>query len=219
MLQNVTLYPIERDVFYKEYDNGAYSVEAFFAAYVCLEVPFEITSALLYSLLSNIVISLKRTIPMYFIITLNCFCIVSCGESLGIIFNTLFQSTGFALNVMIVPTSPPPRTWLIHHGLMSIDMIDFLQGINYISPLKYATANLLPYTLHGMIFTCDDSQRLTDGQCPLSTGEQVLDLYKMNVDPTPMLGALVVATVVYRIAAYLILRFSRTDFSYLAQTH
>ncbi|KAJ3981793.1 P-loop containing nucleoside triphosphate hydrolase protein [Lentinula detonsa] len=214
MLQNVALYPIERDVFYKEHDDGAYSVEAFFAAYVCLEVPFEIASALLYSLLGDIAINLKRTIPMYFIIALNCFCIVSCGESLGIIFNTLFQSTGFALNATSVILS----VGTFMGGLMSIDMIGFLQGINYISPLKYATANLLPYTLRGMNFTCDDSQRLTDGQCPLSTGEQVLDLYKLNVDPAPMLGALVVATVVYRIAAYLILRFSRTDFSYLAQT-
>ncbi|KAJ3991099.1 hypothetical protein F5050DRAFT_1581990, partial [Lentinula boryana] len=165
-------------------------------------------------LLGDIAINLKHTIPMYFIIALNCFCIVSCGESLGIIFNTLFQSTGFALNVTSVILS----VGTFMGGLMSIDMIGFLQGINYISPLKYAMANLLPYTLRGMNFTCDDSQRLTDRQCPLSTGEQVLDLYKLNVDPAPMLGALVAATVVYRIAAYLILRLSRTDFSYLAQT-
>ncbi|KAJ3907169.1 P-loop containing nucleoside triphosphate hydrolase protein [Lentinula edodes] len=214
MLQNVALYPIERDVFYKEHDDGAYSVEAFFAAYVCLEVPFEIVSALLYSLLGDIAINLKRTIPMYFIIALNCFCIVSCGESLGIIFNTLFQSTGFALNVTSVLLS----VGTFMGGLMSIDMIGFLQGINYISPLKYATANMLPYTLQGMTFTCDDAQRLADGQCPLNTGEQVLDLYKLNVDPAPMLGALVGATAVYRLVAYIILRISRTDFSHLAQS-
>ena len=64
-----------------------------------LEVPFEIVSALLFSLLGCIAINLKRTVPMYFIVALNAFCIVSCGESIGIIFNTLFQSTGFALNV------------------------------------------------------------------------------------------------------------------------
>ena len=96
---------------------------------------------------------------------------------------------------------------------MSIGMIGFLQGINYISPLKYATANMLPYALRGMTFTCDDSQKLANGQCLLTTGEQVLDLYKLNVDPAPMLGALVGTTIVYRIAAYMILRLVRTDFS------
>ncbi|KAJ4488579.1 P-loop containing nucleoside triphosphate hydrolase protein [Lentinula aciculospora] len=213
MLQNVALYPVERNVFYKEHEDGAYSVEAFFAAYLCLEVPFEVISALLYSMLGDIAINLKRTIPMYFIIALNCFCIVSCGESLGIIFNTLFQSTGFALNVTSVILS----VGTFMGGLMSIDMIGFLQGINYISPLKYATANMLPYTLRGMTFTCDDSQKLADGQCPLSIGEQVLDLYKLNLDPAPMLAALVGATIVYRIVAYAILRFARTDFAHLAQ--
>lgn len=80
-------------------------MEAFFASYVCLEVPFEIVSSLLYSLLADIAVNLPRTIPMYFIVALNCFCIVSCGESLGIIFNTLFQSTGFALNMTSVVLS------------------------------------------------------------------------------------------------------------------
>ncbi|KAF5379888.1 hypothetical protein D9757_007190 [Collybiopsis confluens] len=209
MLQNVALYPIERDVFYKEHDDGAYSVEAFFAVYVFLEVPFEILSSLLYSLLGSVAVNLPRTIPMYFIIALNCFCIVSCGESLGIIFNTLFQSTGFALNVTSVILS----VGMFMGGLMSINMIGFLQGINYISPLKYATANMMAYALRGMVFTCDDSQKLADGQCPLATGEQVLDLYKLNVNPAPMLAALVGTSVVYRVVAYMILRLARTDFS------
>ena len=37
---------------------------------------------------------------MYFLTALVSFCIVSCGESLGIVFNTLIiDSTGFALNI------------------------------------------------------------------------------------------------------------------------
>ncbi|KIK54551.1 hypothetical protein GYMLUDRAFT_902223 [Collybiopsis luxurians FD-317 M1] len=214
MLQNAALYPIERNVFYKEHDDGAYSVEAFFAVYVCLEVPFEILSGLLFSLLADIAINLPRTIPMYFIIALNCLCIVNCGESLGIIFNTLFESTGFAFNV----TSVVLAVGTFMSGLMSINMIGFLQGINYISPLKYTIANVFPYVLRGMTFTCDDSQKLANGQCPLTTGEQVLDLYKLNVDPAPMLGALVGTTVVYRIVAYMILRLARTNFSVAKRT-
>ena len=60
-----------------------------------LEVPFEIVSALLFSLLGCIAINLKRTVPMYFIVALNAFCIVSCGESIGIIFNTLFAALAY----------------------------------------------------------------------------------------------------------------------------
>ncbi|KAI4527641.1 P-loop containing nucleoside triphosphate hydrolase protein [Schizophyllum commune Loenen D] len=207
MLQNVAMYPNERDVFYKENEDRAYSLEAFFVSYTMLEVPFEIVSALLFSLLGCIAINLKRTVPMYFIVALNAFCIVSCGESIGIIFNTLFQSTGFALNV----TSTILSIGTFMSGLLSVDMPGFLEGINYISPLKYATENLMPYTLRGMTFTCEDFQRLPDGRCPLETGEQVLQLFNMDIDPAPRLGAVVATTVVYRIVAYLVLRLVRTD--------
>lgn len=96
---------------------------------------------------------------------------------------------------------------------MSVDMPGFFRGINYISPLKYATANMLPYTMQGMEFTCKESQKLPDGQCPLRTGEQVLELYKLNVNPAPMLGALVATTVVYRFVAYLVVKAARADFT------
>jgi hypothetical protein len=96
---------------------------------------------------------------------------------------------------------------------MSLNM----RGINFISPLKYATANMMPYTFRGLTFTCTDAQKLANGECPLSTGEQVLDLYNLNIDPALMLAGLAAATVVYRIVAFMILKLTRTDFSFLAR--
>lgn len=101
---------------------------------------------------------------------------------------------------------------------MSLDMISFLKGINFISPLKYAIANMMPYALSAMTFTCTDAQKLSNGECALATGEQVLDLYRLNVNPAPILGALVGLTVVYRIVAYMILKLKRADFSHLARS-
>jgi hypothetical protein len=77
----------------------AYSVDSFFFAYSILEIPFEIISSLLFSLLI-IAVNLERSVSMLFVITLVSFCMVNCGEALGIIFNTLIlDSTGFALNL------------------------------------------------------------------------------------------------------------------------
>lgn len=118
LVQNVTLYPLERDVFYRvsggvfrgalifcrstppqEYADRAYSVNSFFFVYLVLEIPFEIGSGLLFSLLL-VAVDLQRTVAMYFLTALVSFCIVNCGESLGIIFNTLItDNTGFAINI------------------------------------------------------------------------------------------------------------------------
>lgn len=84
MLQNVAVYPVEKDVFYRENDDGTYGVEAFFLQYLTLEVPFEIGSSLMFAVLVCLAGGLPRTVQMFFVCFFNCFCIVSCGESLGI---------------------------------------------------------------------------------------------------------------------------------------
>ena len=54
----------------------------------------------MFAALAAIATNLRRTIGFYFIVTLNSIAIVNAGESLGIIFNTIFNdNTGLALNV------------------------------------------------------------------------------------------------------------------------
>ncbi len=86
MLQNVAVYPQERDVFYRESDDGVYGVEAFFATYTCVALPAEVISALVYSVLVVLAAGLPRTVEMFFVGAFVCFGVVSCGESLGIMF-------------------------------------------------------------------------------------------------------------------------------------
>lgn len=102
MLNNIAVYPTERDVFYRDYDDRIYSVEAFFMTYISLTTPFEIISCIVFSILAVLACGLERDAQTFFIITFNAFCITSCGESLGIAFNTLFTHTGFSVNFMSV---------------------------------------------------------------------------------------------------------------------
>ncbi|KAK7736685.1 hypothetical protein SLS53_006893 [Cytospora paraplurivora] len=119
MLQNVAVYPAERDVFYREDDDSVYSVESFLVTYTILEVPFEIISCLLYGVLADLAVGFPRTVEMYFVCVFSCFSMVSCGESLGIMFNTLFSDhTGFAITLTSVLLSVSN----IMAGIMSINM-------------------------------------------------------------------------------------------------
>ena len=65
-------------VFYREYEDGAYSIEAFFIQYTAMEIPFEIFTALIFSLLGDLAVGLPRTVTMFFVLSFNCFCILSC---------------------------------------------------------------------------------------------------------------------------------------------
>lgn len=205
MLQNIAIYPNERDVFYREDDDGVYSVDAFIASYTILEVPFEIVSSLVFGVLGVIAIGMPRTVVLYFVTSFTCFCIVSCGESLGIMFNTVLPHTGFAVNVMGVFLSVAT----LMAGILSIDMPDFFVALNYLSPIRYGTRAVAPYSLLGVEFTCNDFQRLPDGGCPIETGQDVLDLYNLNDDPVVNVAALAGCVVVYRLLAWGLLRFVR----------
>ncbi|KAG9230040.1 P-loop containing nucleoside triphosphate hydrolase protein [Amylocarpus encephaloides] len=191
MLQNVAVYPTEKDVFYRENDDGTYGVEAFFAQYLTLEIPFEIGTSLVFAVLVDLAGGLPRTAQMFF--------------SLGIVFNTLFAHTGFAINVTSVFLSLAQ----VMSGVLSINMPAFLFDMNYLSPLGYAIRSLAPYSLRDIEFTCDDYQRLPDGLCPITNGLEVLSLYKLDANPGRNMLYLGVCTVVYRLLAYALLKVNR----------
>ncbi|PNY25851.1 ABC transporter ATP-binding protein/permease [Tolypocladium capitatum] len=205
MLQNVAVYPNERDVFYREDDDGLYSVDAFMASYTILEIPFEIISCLLFGVLAALAVGLPRTVTMYFVCVFACFGVVSCGESLGIMFNTLFGHTGFAVNLMGIFLSVAT----IMAGILSIDMPELFKAINYLSPIRYATRAVAPYSLRGVNFTCTTAQRLPDGSCPIETGEQVLALYNFDVDPVVNVACMAACVVAYRVLAWVMLKAMR----------
>ena len=207
MLQNIAIYPYERDVFYREEGDNCYSVEAFMLQYTVLEVPFEIVTSLIFGIMAAFAIGLERSAKMTFISAFNCFCITSCGESLGIMFCTLFDHVGFSVQVTSVMLSIS----MVMGGIMSPDVPDVLRGINYISPVMYSVSNMAPYTMKDRVFTCSDAQRLPNGSCPIETGEQVLDLYNQDKNAAMHIMGLGLCAVAYRLVAYALIKVRRRD--------
>ena len=160
-----------------------------------------IVTSLVFAVLTDITTGLPRTAKLFFIIAYNCFCIVSCGESLGITFNTFFSHTGFAVNITSVFLSVSQ----LMGGTMSINIPSFLQAFNHLSPAKYSIANLAVYTLTDVRFTCTFGQKV-NGQCPIQNGEDVLSLYHLNQNPKLNLMALGILAVCYRLVAYVVLK-------------
>lgn len=193
MLQNIAIYSNERDVFYREEAGRCYLAETFKLSYTAIEIPFEIISTLVFGVLAAFADNFKCSVHMFLISAFNCFCIISCGESVGIVFCTLFSHVGFAVNVapilLLIST--------ILGGVLSLNENDVLQGINHLSPIKYAIAKFAPYSLHGQQFDCSASQWLFNGQCPIETGEQVLALYKLDKSGPMNIMALGVCKIIY----------------------
>jgi ABC-type multidrug transport system ATPase subunit/ABC-type multidrug transport system permease subunit len=205
MLCNVAIFPSEQAVFYREHDDRAYDVEAFMLQYTALEIPFEIITSLIFAVLADLAVGLPRTPKTFFIVAYNCFCVINCGESLGILFNVLFSHTGFAINVTSVFLSLAQ----IMGGTMSINIPSFLQAWNHLSPAKYALQTLAAQAFRGQRFTCQDFQKLPNGRCPQETGEEIIKLYHLDGDLGLNIMALGIVTFVYRVVAYIVLKAKR----------
>lgn len=205
MLQNVAVYPAEQQVFVSEHADNAYSIEAFFLQYTVAEIPFEIFTALLFACLTALAAGLPRSASLFFVVAFNAFAIVSCGESVGIIFNTLVSHTGFAVSIISVLLSVA----MVMGGIMSLNIPPVLQALNHLSPVKWSIGNLAPWTLQGITFSCTDYQRLQSGRCPIETGDDVLNLYGLERRKEASLAALAACVLAYRGLAFAVLKARR----------
>ncbi|KAK9448298.1 P-loop containing nucleoside triphosphate hydrolase protein [Limtongia smithiae] len=205
MLNNLAVYPSERDIFYREHDDGVYGVLPFVVNYLIFELPTEILNGLIFSALMVMVTGMHRDVGVFFVVAYGTLTIVNCGESIGIVFNTMFRTTGFAATM----TSLVLTIGATMNGLFSLEMMGFLRGINYINPLKYSMTVILNYALDGLHFTCSDAVRLSDGSCPFDTGEELLKEYGVNVNKKGFLWAMFGCIMGYRLVACLFLKLVR----------
>lgn len=203
MLSNLACYPAERDYFYEEYLDEVYGIAPFFLAYMTLELPLAALAAVVYAAFTVMVCGLPRTAGNFFGTMYCSFLIATCGESLGIMTNTLFERPGFVVNCISVILSIGTQL----SGLMSLHMSRVLKGINYLNPLNYTSMIIINLAFPSALkLTCEDAGRNPDGSCIFSNGQEVLEGYGLVKNVQKYLGIIVCVAVIYRLLAYWLLK-------------
>lgn len=192
LVNNIALYPLERDVFHQEYKDGTYSPFVFSLAYYFVELPFEIIPSVIFSVLVVFGIGLPRTAGMFFAMFWSSVVCLNTGESLGMIFNSLITHISAATNIlanlfMIV---------IFMAGTMSLQMPSLFRGLNYLNPIKYVMQVIVNMSFHNQKFNCG-----SEIDCLMDTGEAVLKQYRLSARIGPAFGALTACFVIYRLIA------------------
>lgn len=201
MLNAVATFPAERNLFYREAADGAYSTCSFLLSYTCLEVPCEIASALVCAVFLSPITGFKSDAQSFFLLAYVIFCIISAGESVGITTLSIIFHVGFSVSLVNVGLS----ILTVAAGQFAPSMPYFLKVLNYASPLRYAANALASQELAGLRFTCD-----TPGGCAVQTGEQMLAQYQFHPDNRERdIGLLALVTVLFRLIAGTALHFCR----------
>ncbi|ODV77493.1 ABC transporter family protein [Suhomyces tanzawaensis NRRL Y-17324] len=193
LINNISLYPIERNIFYQEYKDGVYGVAEFNLSYLINELPIEIAPCLLFSALIVFAVGLPATAGMFFTMFLSCFAAINCGESLGIIMNSVFDHLGLATNIM----SNITILAIFMGGTMALNMPHFFKAWNWINPMKYAVGICAKLGFSGTSYRC------TEGvECSLTSGQKVLETYSLDIDLGVYFGALAACVIVYRCVGF-----------------
>ncbi|KAB8252687.1 hypothetical protein BDV35DRAFT_375948 [Aspergillus flavus] len=188
---NIIVYPGERDTFKDERKDGCMTATCFLVQYTCLELPTEIFTALVSGAIFTFGPPIKRTFTMLLVSSFNIFAILNCGESLGIILLSFFDNIGISATLAPIVLS---INWLFA-GLLSTSLPRVFQIVSYILPSKFAMANVVPYAMDGLEFTCSDEQQ-HGTQCTIRNGKDVLDFYTFANNPGLNIMGLAVCVVV-----------------------
>lgn len=192
LINNLSIYPYQRDLFHQEYKDSAYNTLVFHSAYFLVEIPFEIAPCLFFSVLVVFGIGLPRDAGMFFSMLLTSTLITNCGDSFGIICTSIFEHLGLATNLL----ANLAMVAIFMAGTMSLHMPEFFKGLNYINPCKFAVQICVNLAFPGQTFDCGGS---TD--CLLSTGDAVLSYYGLHAKVGNAIGAFVGCVVIYRLVA------------------
>lgn len=207
MLNCVALFPPDRDVFFREFVDGGFSPLAFFLTYFTFTIPFIIFSAIAISALIAFAVSLQPTSGAFLLFVYVTFSFMLVGECIGVMFCSLFQHVGVSANI----TSLVISVFTMMAGFISINMSTTLTYLNYMSPIKWGSWIISNAVFREATFTCSEAERLASGECPYSSGDQVLRLYNMYVEDyeaslRTRLWILAVICVAFMVAAFIVLR-------------
>lgn len=104
VLNNIAMFPTERNVFYREYMDesvvGGYSVLSFFLSYMLLSVPFILFAGVGVGILLCVVVGINPTMNGVVLLSYVTCMELLIGECIGITFCALFFHVGFSVNIM-----------------------------------------------------------------------------------------------------------------------
>ncbi|KAI7822566.1 P-loop containing nucleoside triphosphate hydrolase protein [Gamsiella multidivaricata] len=201
MLNNVAIYPFERDIAYREISDGGYSATSFFFSFLVNEVPLEILGSLGVTVFMLVITQMKTTVLTFFTFWVVMFGYINAGESIGSAFSTFATHAGFNITVMSAVIS----VFSFMTGFMSLNIPKWLSAINHVSLFKYGSLVMTRNEFDGITFDCS-AEQISGGACPYPTGESVLELLQFQDKNWDLyMGLFIMVVVVYRLLAWLAL--------------
>ncbi len=114
----ISVFPTERDTYYRERLDGSSSAAPFALAYFLTEFPFELLVSLFYVLVAIIAVGFRLSAESFFLYLLLVFCVINAGESIGILVCAVVPQPDVSVSI----TNVILLTFVVMAGIQSPEM-------------------------------------------------------------------------------------------------
>jgi len=178
ILDTIAKFTAEREIFYREMEDGLYSIGPYFFSKILSGLPFHSIFLILY------------TVPMYWLAGLqyradrflgNClftYLAVYSSRCMALAISAAipnFQIAAFCANLLFT-------VFLLSSGFI-INLESLWLGVRWLkwtSYLKWSFQALNQIEFKGLNFTCNETMLLRFGECPITNGTVALKSYDLN---------------------------------------
>lgn len=176
IINAITLFPMLRDLFYRECHDGLYSTATFLAVYYVHILPFNIIGSVIFTSALYWIAGMNPDLVAFGSFALVCVMLTQFGEILTVAVLGVFRNSQLANNSTALMLS---ASGLISSGILRTveNMPSVLKWAGYAAIHKYSTEILVGNEFHGLHFNCDTDK--TGQQC-LEKGDQFLQFYYPN---------------------------------------
>jgi len=204
------IFMTERNTFYREREDKAYDTISFFISFQITEIPIQFFSVCLFTVMTYFTIGLHPGAIHILAFLAVMVCLVLSGESLAMLLSAISFDGGLVLSIGTCVFC----LFIVMSGFFSLTISPILKSLNFVSICKSGAYLLTVNEFSGLVLDCTDEQKLPNGECPITSGDQVLSLYGFEKTLWKDYVCVIVSVVVgYRLLAFLLLRFLKKRFS------
>lgn len=145
----MALFPVEREIFLKEYDSGLYQIFPYYMSKLLIDLPLTAFFPMLFTSIVYYIVNLSNPAANFFLFMLGTVLLSWLATLFGIFIGTLVSDVNVAIE--IAPMIFVPIILFSGYTTNTENIKAFLKWIEYISPVRY----IFEYFVHNEF---DDKQ-------------------------------------------------------------
>lgn len=165
---SVALFPVEREIFIKEYDSGLYSIGPYYLSKLLIDLPLTAFFPILFTCIVYYAVNLYSPAENFFLFMLGTILLSWLATLFGIFIGALVGDANVAIE--IAPMIFVPIILFSGYTTNTSNIIGALKWIEYISPVRY----IFEFFVHN-----EFSDRDLDPVNPIDTLNFKLNIWKI----------------------------------------